>query len=500
MKNIFKILFLTAVITFTTVSCELNRYPYNAIETSQAYKSLKDATTFNNGLYASFRGVVYGIYQFSTDVQADQLNATLDYGNRNGFPHKWTPFLADDYTIRDTWRYQYSIIANINNFITNSSKFPVASDAEKATLNKYIGDAYFMRAYFYFSLVQRFAKDYEPATASSDLGVPLVLNYDLFLKPARATVQQVYDQIVADIAVAETNLAATNGAQNSPTLNKDCVTALKARVFLSMHNFTGAVTAANSLISSTTPAYPLITVAATFKNMWTTDGGTETILQLAATQPSELGNANSIYLGYTSATAKYTPDFVPQQWVINQYEATDIRRGAYLAQLPVYVMGVNYPNFWCINKYPGNPSLFTGATTNYQHKPKIFRVAEMYLISAEAAAMTPATEPAALTTLNLLRSARGATVLAGLTGTALRDAIRAERTRELLCEGFRLDDLKRWNLGFSRLAPQLLGPINIGADFNQKVVAAGDPKFVWAIPANDITTNPNIANQQNPGW
>jgi hypothetical protein len=158
-------LLLTGVIAFTTVSCELNRYPYNAIETSQAYKSLKDATTFNNGLYASFRGVVYGIYQFSTDVQADQLNATLDYGNRNGFPHKWTPFLADDYTIRDTWRYQYSIIANINNFITSSSKFPVANDTEKATLNKYIGDAYFMRAYFYFSLVQRFAKDYEPTTA-----------------------------------------------------------------------------------------------------------------------------------------------------------------------------------------------------------------------------------------------------------------------------------------------------------------------------------------------
>jgi hypothetical protein len=327
-----------------------------------------------------------------------------------------------------------------------------------------------------------------------------VLNYDLFLKPARATVQQVYDQIVADIALAETNLAATVGAQNSPTLNKDCVTALKARVFLSMHNYSGAVTAANSLIASTTPAYPLINVAATFKNMWTTDGGTETILQLAATQPSELGNANNIYLGYTSATAKYTPDFVPQQWVINQYEATDIRRSAYLAQLPVYVMGVNYPNFWCINKYPGNPALFTGATTNYQHKPKIFRIAEMYLISAEAAAMTPATEPAALTTLNLLRTARSATTLVGLSGTALRDAIRAERARELLCEGFRLDDLKRWNLGFSRLAAQNQGPIQIGADFNQKVVAAGDNKFVWGIPANDITTNPNIANQQNPGW
>jgi hypothetical protein len=191
MKNIFKILALTAVIAITSVSCELNRYPYNAIETSQAFASLKDATTFNNGLYASFRGVVYGLYMFSTDVQADLLNATLDYGNRNGFPHKWTPLLADDYTIRDTWRFQYAIISNINNFINNSTKFPVASPAEQATLDRYTGDAYLMRAYFYHSLVQRFAKDYNPATASTDLGVPLVLTFDLFLKPARSTVAQV---------------------------------------------------------------------------------------------------------------------------------------------------------------------------------------------------------------------------------------------------------------------------------------------------------------------
>jgi hypothetical protein len=503
MKNIIKILSLTAVIAFTSVSCELNRYPFNAIEQSQAFMTLKDATTLNNGLYASFRGVVYGLYMFSTDVQADLLNATLDYGNRNGFPHKWTPLLADDYTIRDTWRYQYSIITNINNVLNNSGKIAIASPAEQASMDKYLGEAYLMRAYFYHQLVLRFAKDYEPGTASTDLGVPIVLTFDITLRPARSTVEQVYQQILADITEAETRLAATPGAINSNRLTKDCVTALKARVYLCMHNWTGATTAANSLITG--GLYPLITVAATFKSMWSADGtpagsGNETIFQLAASQPSELGNANGIYLGYNAATAKYTPDFIPEQWVIDQYEATDIRKAAYLEQKAVYVMGTNFPGIWCINKYPGNPALFTGATTNYQHKPKVFRVAEMYLISAEAAAQTPATEAAALTTLNLLRTARGATTLVGLTGTNLMNAIKAERVRELLCEGTRLDDLKRWKMGFSRLAPQNIALLNTGPDFDQKVVTAGDDKFVWAIPSNDITTNPNIANQQNPGW
>ena len=216
MKNIIKILSLTAVIAVTSVSCELNRYPYDAIEQSQAFMTMKDASTLNNGLYSSLRGVVYGLYMFSTDVQADLLNATLDYGNRNGFPHKWTPFLADDYTIRDTWRYQYNTITNINNVLNNSNKIPIADATEQATMDKYLGEAYLMRAYLYHQLVLRFAKDYEPCYCQLDLGVPIVLTFDINVKASRATVEQVYQQILSDIAQAETLLATSAGAQNSP--------------------------------------------------------------------------------------------------------------------------------------------------------------------------------------------------------------------------------------------------------------------------------------------
>ncbi len=498
MKNIIKILSLTAVIALISVSCELNRYPYDAIEQSQAFVTMKDAATFNNGLYASFRARVYGLFMFSTDVQADQLNATLDYGNRNGFPHKWNGFLADDYTIRDTWRYQYNTITNINNILSNSNKIPIASPAEQATMDKYLGEAYLMRAYLYHQLVQRFAKDYEPSSAATDPGVPIVLTFDITLKPARSTVEQVYQQILADIAQAETLLSAATGAQRATKFNKDCVLALKARVYLCMHNWTGAVTAANTLIASGT--YPLITTAAAYKNMWLNDTGTETIMQLFASLPSELGNANSIYLGLNTQTNKYTPDFVPQQWVVDQYAVGDIRKAAYLEQKPLYIQGVDYPGIWCINKYPGNPVLYTAPNTNYQHKPIIFRIAEMYLISAEAAAQTPATEAAGLATLNSLIVARGTTALVGLTGTGLMDAIKAERTRELLCEGFRLDDLKRWKMGVTRKTPQNILILNPGTDFYEKVVPAGDDKFVWGIPTNDLTTNPNLVGQQNPGW
>jgi hypothetical protein len=264
-----------------------------------------------------------------------------------------------------------------------------------------------------------------------------------------------------------------------------------------MHNWTGATAAANSLISGGT--YPLVNTAANFKKMWTDDTSTEVICQMFMSQPSELGSyINNIYLGLNAALAKYAPDFVPQQWVVDLYEDADIRKNVYLEKKPLFIGGINYPNIWCVNKYPGNPVLFTAATTNYQHKPNLFRVAEMYLISAESSAQSTGTESAALVTLNQLRAARGLAALSGLTGTALMNSIKDERLRELLCEGTRLDDLKRWKMGVTRKAPQNLNLITPGADFEQKTVAAGDPKFVWGIPANDITTNPNLV--QNTGW
>jgi hypothetical protein len=498
MKNKIKIMSLTIVMIVTMVSCDLNRYPYDSIEQSQSFQTLKDATTLNNGLYSMLRGRSYGLYMFSTDVQADLLNATLDYGNRNGFPHKWNGFLSDDYTIRDTWQNYYNALVNVNNVLNNSGKIVLTVAADQLTMDRYMGEAYFLRAYYYHQLIQRFAKDYEPSTATTDLGVPLVLNFDITVKPSRSTVDQVYQQILTDLNQADVLLTGITGAANSTKITRDCVTALKARVYLCMHNWTGATTAANSLITSGT--YPLVTTAAAFKSMWSTDAGNEAILQLFASQPSELSNANGIYLGYNPANLKYTPDFVPQQWVVDIYAAGDIRKAAYLEQKTVLVQGTTYNNVWCINKYPGNPALFTGASTNYQHKPKIFRIAEMYLISAEAAAQSAGTEAAGLATLNLLRTSRGASTLTGLTGTALMNAIKDERVRELLCEGTRLDDLKRWKMGVTRLAPQNTAFLNLGPDFDQKVVPAGDDKFVWAIPKNDITTNPNIANQQNPGW
>lgn len=498
MKKIIRLTFLTALFMIAAVSCDLDRYPFDSIEQSQAFQTVDDARTLTNGLYAQLRGRVHGIFTYSTDIQADLLNATLDYGNRNGFPHRWEGFLADDYTIRDTWRYQYGALVNVNNLINNIGNVVVDDESEQEELDVYLGEAYLIRAFYYHRLVTRFAKDYEPASASSDLGVPLVLEFDVTLQPERASVEAVYQQILSDIGAAKTLLAGVPGSPNAGRFTYDAAVALEARVKLYMHDYTGALTAANSLITPDT--YPLIDDAAELKAMWENDISTEVIFQLPLSAPNELGNANDVYLRYQPNLDRFKPDWVPQQWVVDMYDDTDIRKNVYLEQKNLEIQGTNYDGIWCINKYPGNPDLFTGANSNYQQKPKIFRIAEMYLVSAEAAAQNPATEADALATLNELRTARGVTPLVGLTGTALMDAIKDEWVRETLCEGVRLENLKRWHMGFSRSTPQNMSLILTGPNFDQKTVAADADKFVWAIPQNDITTNPNIANQQNPGW
>jgi len=498
MNKILKLLSISVVIGLVVVSCDLNKYPFDQIEQTQAFRTMKDAASLRNGLYSQLRGRFDGIYQFTTDVQADELNATLDYGNRNGFPHKWTGFLAGDYTIRDVWQYWYNSIANINDFIENAKLIDTeGSDANVATLNQYLGEAYLMRAFYYHQLVLRWAKAYDPATANTDLGVPLVLKYDVALKPARATVAEVYDQILSDLDNAKTLLATVTGAQSSKRITIDCALALEARVKLCMHDYTGAAADADAVISG--GAYPLVSTVANMQKMWVNDQSTEVIFQLYCSQPNELPNANNIYLGYNMTMDRYVPDFVPQQWVINMYSAGDIRKPVYLGQKMLKIQGTDYPNIYCVTKFAGNPALFTAASSNYMQSPKVFRVAELYLISAEAKAQTPAGEAAALITLNNIRTKRGLDAIT-VAGTVLMDSIKLERTRELFCEGFRLDDLKRWNLGFSRKTPQNMNLIITGADYDQKTVTANDDKFVWGIPTNDLTTNPNIANQQNPGW
>lgn len=492
MKKI--ILFISAVALIGLSSCELDYYPAGTIEQQQAFETVKDAKALRNQIYVGVRNSFNGAYYYATEIQADMTNATLSYGNVNGGLYRWELY-SSDYTVRDLWQAPYSRMANINNFLDNIGNITPANDADAATLKLYTAEVHLARAILYRSLILRYAKDYEPSTAAEDLGVPLVLHYDINAKPARATVEQVYQQILTDIAAAKNGLT-TTGKQNSVYLTVDCIAALEAQVYLEMHRYTDAITAADGLITS--GRYPLITSAATLTSMWTNDAGTETIFQPVFYDKTDgLANATGEYIGYNGTV--YSPRFVPEKWVVDLFATTDIRRTAFLKQFDITINDVKYAGVWLINKFPGNPNLFTTAYSNYVNSPKVYHIGEMYLIKAEALAWN-GQDGDALDALNELRTKRGLTAATGLTGQALKQEILNERTRELLCEGTRLYDLKRFKLPLARTAPQnaafvVTTPAEKTINLRKEV---GDDLFVWGVPQNDMQTNSNLV--QNPGW
>lgn len=494
MRKIISGLLIALAVSIGITSCKkLDLVPYDAVAIATGFKTIQDAKYWDTGLYSSFRSEQYGIFNIPQEVQGDQLNASGDFGNRNGATHRWgTFFNADD--VAGVYQSYYAALANVNIVIKGYEGISAAAGAETDSLNTYKADARFARAYYLQNLALRYCKAYNPATAQSDLGIPLVTEFDLNAKPARATLKATYDQILADIAVAKSLNTTRTSYKGANYFTPDAILAFEARVRLYTQDWAGAYAAANTLITS--GRYPLYTTTAGLKSYWTNDAYQEDIFRIVATL-SETVNTNNIYLGLSGSGKFYVPDFIPTQTVVNSYTATDLRKAVYFDPKLIQIQGVQYPNVYLVNKFPGNPALFTTSITNYQNANKVFRIGEMYAVAAEAAANL-GDAPNALIALNALKVARGAATVSGLTGTALMDEVRAERTRELNFEGFHLFDLKRWGLGFTRGSAQVPAAVNNNTGFTGLTILPTDPKFIWGFPTNDLLLNPNLV--QNPGW
>lgn len=124
----------------------------------------------------------------------------------------------------------------------------------------------------------------------------------------------------------------------------------------------------------------------------------------------------------------------------------------------------------------------------------MFRIAEAYLIAAESVYHTGGD---ALTPLNKLKESRFLDPVT-LSGTALYQEIKDERTREFAFEGMRFFDLKRWGEPVVRRNPQNFNfiPRTPTDQFEGLNGPASDHKFIWGIPTSEL----RFGNYQNQGW
>lgn len=484
-------------------ACDLEKYPQTAINTEEAMESVADCQQFRTGLYANTKGLFTGAYIYDQDLQADLYHAVNNFGNWEGPFYTYLLTTSED-TAVNAWFGIYSAISNANFLIEGTQKLIKSGDLSEAdtkTVQQYYGEACYLRAHFYFCLTQYYCEDYDPETAANKLGVPVVLKYeptgDAKKYPARGTLKATYDQIVADLAEAE-KYVTTPGAVNSIYVTKDVVAALQARVALTMHDYKTAYDKASALVDAGT--YALATTTKALKDGWTNDNLSETLWQAKMVDASDLGNSFRYFLyNLTGEDGDDDPQYIPEDWCIDLYDkANDIRFGAWFDKrdISIRVTGTVY----LLVKYPGNPVLQSNSISNYVNMPKIFHIGEMYLIAAEAAYNNKDSENANKY-LNALKAVRiNGWADETLEGFDLMNAIRDERVRELFGEGFRLNDIKRWHIGFTRSAGQdpsiLIAGTNNG--YVQMSRKADDPAFLWPIPKNECQANPQM--QQNSAY
>ncbi len=495
MNKIIKFVCVTAL-AFGSVACNLDLAPKTSMGVDNI-STAKDAAAMREGVYRLYRSIYLGEYIYYPDYQSDLFNELTTSGNRGGFMYRHN-IVSSDGDVYNNWIRHYSILANINFLIGKiDAMYEGLSAEDKVAVDQYKGEMLIMRAATFRSLAMRFCKDYEPSTAATEYGVPIVTSYDPNYRPDRGTLAATYTQITTDIADAE-KLISTAGKADAAYVTKDAITALKAQVALDMHDYTNASKYASSLYAS----YPLVKSAAELEKMWRLDTSTETIFQPAMTKTDLFGRFTDYHGGqWDEALGDYRCDvgFVPEQWVCDLYDTEkDWRYGPYVDVQHINNMATADVTGVVLTKFRGNINLQTGGETNlgWYLMPKVFRVAEMYLIDAEAQYRQSGK---GLEPLNALRQARGLDALSGVTGAALFQEIKNERVREMIAEGGRLADLKRWGEGFTRNKQTSVGLL-FSAGGHDYVMAADASRMVWPIPRNEIEANANLKGQQNAGW
>lgn len=498
-------------------SCDLNLVPTTSIvyeEGTPLLLSERDIAEFQNGVLASYRGLHYGSAWQTVEVMTDCFNATVDFGNNYGFVHRLgSGFLASDEYTTGIWAGHYSAIKNYNIAIEQCDL--VTDEALVPSTNVLKGMALFCRASSYLTLVRAFAADYDPATAESQLGVPLILKYDQLEKPVRATVKEVYDQILEDLDEAEVLLeeAGQNGpvALNGQALNLlgepkalaptvDAVKALKARYYLDTEDYDSAAQNALDVIDSEA-GYALSSSIEEMNNEFMADEGNESLIRLYASK-SEGAVGCTLYTGVNSTDNEgkfFSPLFIPSQALVNAYNNSDLRKQTWLPvdMYPVKVQGTLYNGIAMFTKFIGNPSLQQGNNEDGAHYCKPLMISEMYLIAAEAYAQS-GNEGDAEVILKELKTARKA---GDMTGTIMEE-VKLEWLRETVGEGQRINCIKRWGDGLgARPAQKAAENIVMNTpvtDYTGRELAADAHTLVWPIPSYEIKIAPGLV--QNPGY
>jgi SusD family. len=492
--------FTLAVLFF---SCQKYYDPTEFINEDDALASESDVETATIGTYAVLKNAAYVrsghfLMEYPGDAVAQGQSSADDLTRA----YRYTHINTSDHCA-NFWSQAYKVIAAANKVIAF-----VPNEASEG-LRQLKGENLFLRAMMHFNLVRIFGRPY-PQNNGDNPGVPILregLSDEEAETLSRSSVKDVYDFVISDLLQAAELM---NQPKNNSFASKEVAYALLARVYLYKEDQANAIKYADLVINSN--RYTLrqgSEYASYFRAQ--PDDNQETIFAIRHTKVEDraMSSIGSMYFSgdvsgnpMGQGVSGWAEIYASKKYYDFLNQHPEDLRNSFIT--PYVVNGELQYNqkltpvtpMYYVNKYSLQEGLINLSS------PVYLRLAEMYLIRAEANAKENNVE-AALADVNLLRTRAGLPYAALYTperlaasGKTVLDAVLEERWLELAFEGHRAYDLFRNNRSMVRNYPGTHSLNNTPTTDLHQEVKPTDNRVVFYIPQAEI--NRNSALQQNP--
>ena len=436
------------------------------------------------GLYA--RHIFFALDNMS---QENKGNPQLE-GNKVPFLN--FSFDASSDIIQFYWETCYLGIAKANFVLDNADKINALSNSalSQERKNKFLAEAHFLRAYYYFLLVPRFGD------------LPIYTSSTTVVGAARSPKADVYKLIEADFDFASKNLLSKSTEQKGRA-TKEAAYAYLGKALLYQKKYDEALAAFKNVTG--------FTLESNFYNnfMDETEHGPESIFEIEydenlgvadkwGSDTTGEGVAESTLRGQEYGNLGWY-NVYPSDDILDEYEPGDKRFGD-----TFYVPGSKYnngANTMTVANFSSSAGPRRAGWKKYQNyykrtdenldssiNFKVMRYSDVLLMMAECESMRAGgVQATAIGYINQVRFRANVPLLATtLTKDQVFTALVHERKVELAGEQVRFDDIIRWGIANTELA---------GTGFT-----AGKSEL-WPIPNRETSSNPNIKpSDNNPGY
>lgn len=463
---------IVGIWTFVLISCSQNFLEIDPEQDVAAEEAVVDFNTLQTaikGVYSDLQDE--GYYGRSLYVMPELMADNLYLSLRNtGRYLEFDQFVVskENSKVESAWNSIYEVVVNANRAIEGGEQILEESPEQEDQIKQLTGEAYALRALAHFDLVRLFAQPYNFTDDASHPGIPLITEVsDEEVSPSRNSVSEVYESVNSDL---NKSISYMIEEKQDGRFSVNAASALAARVALYEEDNEDAITYSTNVIES--GVFSLIPNE-NYMDLWTEDFNQETLMEVVNTSSDNAGTGG---LGHFFDVDGYADALVTEDLVAT-YSEND-------ARLQAITEGSKpgaEDHAYFVNKVPRG--------TSHDDNVKILRLAEQYLIRAEAYAKTDQDDLAQKDLQVVVNRADPEAAEITETGGVLLDRILLERRKELAFEGHRLFDLNR-------------NKESVDIDQGEgNVIEADYPNddFILPIPLSEMNAN-SEEMKQNPGY